>query len=401
MRRILVFSALLSLLPLATYAEFDFVVSRGVWLSDKNALAGDKVKLYTVINNNEFSSLTTQVQFFNSGTLIGTVQVNNLAREEARQIALEYTLPAGKYTIAVALANAVGQTATGEAKNLSEVELKASQTSAPLDIDLDTDRDRVGNRVDTDDDNDGLVDVKEVEKGTDPLKSDTDSDGLTDSEESSSGTNPLKSDTDGDGLADKDEQTRGTNPLKADTDGDGLDDGSEIKLGTSPLKGDSDGDEISDSEEKKQGTNPLLKDTDKDGVDDKKDLFPLDPTEVADRDGDGKGDNSDSDDDNDGQSDAVEKIMGTNPQVANAPPALVVPVENSVRATSTSAATSNTDSLAVVEKTSVSTLINETRSAKSWFSLATVAGGAAVFSLVCSVIFWAQSRRRGSGSEPE
>lgn len=370
------------------------MVSRGVWLSDKNALAGDKVKLYTVINNNDFVSLTTQVQFFNNGKQIGVVQVNNLVREEARQIALEYTLPDGKYTISVALANAIGQTADGQSRALSETELKASQTSAALDIDLDTDKDRTGNRVDTDDDNDGLTDVKETEQGTDPLKSDTDADGLSDSEESAGGTNPLKSDTDGDGLTDKDEQTRGTSPTKADTDGDGLTDGEEVKGGTSPTKSDTDGDGLSDAEEKKRGTNPLLRDSDKDGVDDKEDLFPLDPHETSDRDGDGKGDNSDTDDDNDGQTDAVEKIQGTDPGVANPPPVVVNSETGTITvtqpATSSGAVRSPKDGLR-----------NPVEAAQQWLTVPVIAGIAAGFSLVCSVVFWVQARRREAGPDTE
>lgn len=372
LRQVWVISGLF-LIPLSVQAvDFDFVVSRGVWLSDKNALAGDKVKLYTVINNNDFVSLTTQVQFFNNGKQIGVVQVNNLAREEARQIALEYTLPDGKYTISVALANAVGQTATGESRMLSEAELKASQTSAALDIDLDTDKDRTGNRVDVDDDNDGLTDVKETEQGTDPLKSDTDADGLSDGEEG----------------------TAGTNPLKNDTDGDGIDDKTEIKAGTSPIKADTDGDGLTDVDEKKRGTNPLLRDTDKDGVDDKTDLYPLDPNESADRDGDGKGDNNDTDDDNDGQTDAVEKIQGTNPNIANPPPVVVNSETGTITVTQPATSSGITNSGKNVVPSSV-------MQARQWLTLPMIAGIAAFFSLVCSVVFWVQARRRETGSDIE
>lgn len=394
MRRALVISSLVAFVPfIVQAADFDFVVSRGVWLSDKNALAGDKIKLYTVINNNDFVSLTTQVQFFNNGKQIGVVQVNNLAREEARQIGLEYTLPDGKYTISIVLANAVAETANGDTRSLSETELKASQTSAALDIDLDTDKDRTGNRVDPDDDNDGLTDVKEIEQGTDPLKSDTDADGLSDGEENTAGTNPLKIDTDGDGLSDKDEKTRGTNPLKSDTDGDGLDDGTEIKAGTNPTKIDTDGDGLSDGEEKKLGTNPLLRDTDKDGVDDKEDLFPLDPNETVDRDGDGKGDNADTDDDNDGQTDAVEKIQGTDPYVANPPPIVINTDTNTVTVTQTATSTGQLNRNSVVN--------NPAQIAKQWLTLPVIAGITAFFSLVCSVVFWAQARRRETGPDTE
>lgn len=45
---------------------------------------------------------------------------------------------------------------------------------------LDTDKDGIPDATDTDDDNDGLTDIEEVEIGTDPLKSDTDWDGYND-----------------------------------------------------------------------------------------------------------------------------------------------------------------------------------------------------------------------------
>ena len=309
------------------------------------------------------------MQFFNNGKQIGVVQVTNLIREEARQIALEYTLPSGAYTISVALANAVGTLANGETRSLSDAELKASQTSATLNVDLDTDKDRLGNLADPDDDNDGVLDAKETQQGTDPLKSDTDGDGLSDGEESSLGSNPLKIDTDGDGLSDKDEKAWGTNPTKVDTDGDGL----------------------SDADEKKRGTNPLLKDTDKDGVDDKLDAFPLDPKETTNTDGDGRGDNADTDDDNDAQTDAVEKIQGTNPRVANAPPVIVNSETTSVTIVqnATSSAAQNLALASYVEKT---------KSARPWLSVPLVAGVAAIFSLVCSIAFGWQAWRRSAGS---
>ena len=57
--------------------------------------------------------------------------------------------------------------------------------------DKDSDGDGIGNNADPDDDNDGLSDVVEVELGTDPLRRDTDGDGWSDKEEVSEGTDPL------------------------------------------------------------------------------------------------------------------------------------------------------------------------------------------------------------------
>ena len=180
----------------------------------------------------------------------------------------------------------------------------------------DTDGDGILDDVDTDDDNDGLTDIEEVNLGTDPLKADTDGDSLKDGFEvkqtktnpknidsDSTGTipneannnkNDASEDLDGDGLSNAEEQAKGTDPLKADTDGDGLTDGFEVnKSKTDPLKADSDNDGIVDSredldgdglnnlDEQKAGTDPLKADTDgdnySDGVEIKAGTDPLDP----------------------------------------------------------------------------------------------------------------------------
>jgi hypothetical protein len=65
---------------------------------------------------------------------------------------------------------------------------------------------------------------------------DQDADGLTDLEEYARGTDPKKADTDGDGISDgREVRVVGTNPLKRDTDGDGVNDGDELAAGTDPL----------------------------------------------------------------------------------------------------------------------------------------------------------------------
>jgi hypothetical protein len=51
-------------------------------------------------------------------------------------------------------------------------------------------------------DNDGLTDLAEYERASDPTKADTDGDGLNDGAEVTAGTNPLSTDTDGDGFRD-------------------------------------------------------------------------------------------------------------------------------------------------------------------------------------------------------
>src|SRR6185369_9344958 len=101
---------------------------------------------------------------------------------------------------------------------------------------------------------------------------DCDGDGLTNLQEFQRGTNPVIADTDGDGLSDGAEVNRTVggnpaplNPLNPDTDGDGLKDGvetltgvyvSQSDTGTDPLRYDTDADGFSDLHEIVRGTDP-------------------------------------------------------------------------------------------------------------------------------------------------
>ncbi|MGC4017416.1 MAG: DUF1800 family protein [Luteolibacter sp.] len=82
-----------------------------------------------------------------------------------------------------------------------------------------------------DPDRDGLNNLQEYQKGTNPTDPDTDNDGIPDGQETT--TDPLNPDTDGDGIVDGAETT--SNPTLADSDGDGYPDNIEIEQGTNPL----------------------------------------------------------------------------------------------------------------------------------------------------------------------
>jgi len=73
----------------------------------------------------------------------------------------------------------------------------------------DLDRDTLPDRDDEDLDGDGLANVEEIQRGTDPRQFDTDGDTLSDGAEILAGTDPLLADTDGDGAPDN----LDTNPL--------------------------------------------------------------------------------------------------------------------------------------------------------------------------------------------
>ena len=164
-----------------------------------------------------------------------------------------------------------------------------------LDVFVDTDSDGVRNSLDTDDDNDGVLDGSDAFPFDKTETLDTDGDGIgnnTDADDDADGVLDLNDafpldatetlDTDGDGIG---------NNTDTDIDGDGVLNGSD----PFPLDGtetlDTDGDGIGNNTDT---------DDDADGVLDINDAFPLDATETLDTDGDGIGNNTDTDIDGDG-----------------------------------------------------------------------------------------------------
>ena len=126
-----------------------------------------------------------------------------------------------------------------------------------------------------DSDGDGLPDVLEATIGTDASNPDTDGDGLSDyiefkvlgldplsKDTGNSGTPDGQKDSDSDGLPNLEEVNRGTNPLLPDSDHDGLTDYEETAVyGTSPVDRDTDHDKADDKTEIQIGSDPLKPDS--------------------------------------------------------------------------------------------------------------------------------------------
>lgn len=158
-----------------------------------SVLAFDKEKKQ--INEINFES--------NDGELI--VEGNNV----------KWKLPnkAGIYTI-----TAIAPSGKKIKKEVKVIELK--DENQPLNGILDENNNEI-----SDNDNDGLLNEREIELGTNPNLADTDRDGLSDYYEIyESKTDPLKADTDNDGLTDGNELDLGFDPLKSDSKNDGIQD---------------------------------------------------------------------------------------------------------------------------------------------------------------------------------
>lgn len=162
----------------------------------------------------------------------------------------------------------------------------------PLDPDSDA-TDTEGDEADNgtidgqeDFDGDGLITLRELAVGTDPMDDDTDGDGLNDRSEltmtrtdpttadsNGDGTNDGAEDPDGDGLTNTREVAAGSDPRQSDGDADGFSDPQELENGTGPLDPDTDDDELADGVEPSLETDPLDPDADGDGTLDGNETF--------------------------------------------------------------------------------------------------------------------------------
>lgn len=168
-----------------------------------------------------------------------------------------------------------------------------------LNIVSDLDNDGISDRIDLDEDGDGVIFTEDVFRRNSVDYFDNDSDGLG---------NNIDTDDDDDGLDDSVELELGTNPYVADSDGDGEDDDID------PYPTDPSRISTGDSDIDNDGVlNSIDRDDDGDGVVDEDDAFPGDATEWRDTDRDGIGNNTDTDDDGDGLSDEEELAIGTYP----------------------------------------------------------------------------------------
>ena len=198
---------------------------------------------------------------------------------------------------------------------------------------VDTDGDGVGNNADLNDDGDLWTDAEELACGSDGL----DATSVPDDFDADMVCDKVDTDDDGDGVADENDAFPYDANENADLDGDGVGDYSDT---------DDDGDGWLDSVEPNCGTDPMDAfsvpadndgdndcdatdgDDDNDGTIDIDDAFPMDPSEQIDLDGDEIGDNADQDDDGDGWLDVTEIICANAGGFGDARNANVVPIDN-------------------------------------------------------------------------
>jgi len=235
MRKISVFVAVLGLIFFcgpAGAANIGFV-SNNIWLSNTQPLAGQTIKISSVIVNDAERPISGLLVFLDNGMAISPLLNFALGAGGTSQVlAANWTAAPGHHRFKAQISQAYFINADGS-HAAADGSLLSQETQEIF--------------VDVDSDGDGVPDTQEPPQGTNPQDPDTDDDGDNDGVDPAP-TNPQVTtgpDTDGDGISDK---------ADSDIDNDGL----------------------YNWDEEKQGTNPAKYDTDSDGCSDKTDAFPLD-----------------------------------------------------------------------------------------------------------------------------
>lgn len=216
----------------------DLSVSPGSVQVAENILVGDTIRIYVTVHNNSDFDLSGVVKFYDEKTsgFIASDQPISVLANKTDDVFIDWaTSSVGEHPIAIRV---VPWETDGDNPDNNKV-------TKPVYIDTDSDGDGTGDRLDQDDDNDGVPDIDDAFP-LDPNES-------------------------------------------LDTDGDGIGDNADI---------DDDGDGVPDAEDAFPLDSNESKDTDKDGTGDNSDIFPYDSSEWMDSDGDGIGDNADPNDEN-------------------------------------------------------------------------------------------------------
>lgn len=165
MYRFTVICLLLLGLPTGVGAVENAGIVDGIWLSNPLPVENRPTRIYVAIHNTTDGDLEGTVHFRVNDQLLDTMRINALSGRIIESWA-DWVPIAGTSTITVDLRRTeLASTASGT----QTVAVVQPLTERSVYIDTDTDGDSIGNRIDEDDDNDGVSDVDERTAGTDPL----------------------------------------------------------------------------------------------------------------------------------------------------------------------------------------------------------------------------------------
>lgn len=169
-------------------------IVQGIWFGNGDVFANNINRMYVAIRNNTGNDLTGTIDFFDNDSKLERKQVQAL-NGRIIESWTDWKPTYGTHTVKAILSRtqlfAIGS-------STQSVDVESASAEQTLFVDYDTDKDAAGNKTDSDDDNDGVSDVIEIQNGTNPLVPDVPKIATTPSSQSNSSqttanTSPSKS----------------------------------------------------------------------------------------------------------------------------------------------------------------------------------------------------------------
>lgn len=115
-------------------ATVGFVPSSGIWFSKTEIKPGESIRVYTVVVNNNYPSLSGTVTFYDNGEKIDSVEVKSLTKESVQQVRVLWEPAEGAHVVSAKLTRAVATNADGkqETLDLSSQGTVTSQTEIEI-----------------------------------------------------------------------------------------------------------------------------------------------------------------------------------------------------------------------------------------------------------------------------
>ncbi len=190
-----VFLFLILVLPSLSHGEeINAGFVQGIWFSSEKVFANNPIRIYVALRNNTEHDLTGIVYFSDNGTRIGSSNVSALSGRLV-EAWVDWKPAHGDHKLSASLHNAELHPIGAGTRDADAMSTLAELT---LFVDYDTDADNVGNTADEDDDNDGVSDLEEKVRGSNPLVqnpkvTDVNTNDATSTAQSESSTTPIQS----------------------------------------------------------------------------------------------------------------------------------------------------------------------------------------------------------------
>jgi len=162
------------LLPIDVFSATKIgIPSEKIWVSKDPFFVGERIFIATLVVNPTQDEFSGVVEFKDGTTTIASEHFTAKSFSGGEVVRTEWLVTEGKHAFSAMIVDP-------QVNGKSSTTTLASSDTLRRTAERDNDGDRIGNIMDTDDDNDGLLDVDEIRKKTDPNNPDSDADGLLD-----------------------------------------------------------------------------------------------------------------------------------------------------------------------------------------------------------------------------